>query len=92
MVSPQDIDKKYWRKDNFFFFLLMTFHKVYIYILSKFFADDTALFWVIYDIIASFARLTNDIVKIQDRFYNWKRSFNPNKNMQTQEVIFSLRL
>ena len=52
----------------------------------KLFADDTSLFSVIHDVDASSATLNNDLVKIQEWAYNWKMSFNPDKNKQ---VIFS---
>ena len=58
----------------------------------KLFADDTSLFSVIHDVDASSATLNNDLVKIQEWAYNWKMSFNPDKNKQAQEVIFSRKL
>ena len=38
---------------------------------------------------ASFTTLNNDLVKIQEWNYNWKMSFNSDRNKQGQEVIFS---
>ena len=58
----------------------------------KLFADDTSLFSVIHDVDASSATLNNDLVKIQEWAYNWKMSFNPDKNKQAKEVIFSRKL
>ena len=58
----------------------------------KLFADDTSLFSVIHDVDASSATLNNDLVKIQEWAYNWKMSFNPDRNKQAQEVIFSRKL
>ena len=54
----------------------------------KLFADDTSLFSVIHDVDASSTTLNNDLVKIQEWVYNWKMSFNLDKNKQAQEVIF----
>ena len=81
----------------------MTFHKVYIlmsnYLPSqglhsdvKLFVDDTSLFSVIHDVDASSATLNNDLVKIQEWTYHWGMSFNPDRNKQAQEVIFSRKL
>ena len=58
----------------------------------KLFADETSLFSVIHDVDASSATLNNDIVKIQKWAYNWKISFNTDRNKQAQEVIFQERL
>ena len=41
---------------------------------------------------ASSATLNNDLVKVQEWAYNWKMSFNPDRNKQTQEVIFSRKI
>ena len=58
----------------------------------KLFADETSLFSVMHDADASSATLNNDIVKIQKWAYNWKISFNTDRNKQAQEVIFQERL
>ena len=58
----------------------------------KLFADDTSLFSVIHDVDASSATLNNDLVKIQEWTYHWGMSFNPDRNKQAQEVIFSRKL
>ena len=58
----------------------------------KLFADGTLFFSVIHDIDASSATLNNDLVEIQRWFYNWKMFFNPGRNKQAQEVIFSRKL
>ena len=58
----------------------------------KLFADDTSLFSVIHDVEASSATLNNGLVKILEWAYNWKMSFNPNRNKQAQEVIFSRKI
>ena len=58
----------------------------------KLFPDDTLLFSVIHDVDASPATLNNDLVKIQEWAYNWKMSFNPDRNKKAQEVIFSRKV
>ena len=58
----------------------------------KLFADGTSLFSVIHDVDASPATLNNDLVKIQEWPYNWKMSFNPDRNKKAQEVIFSRKV
>ena len=58
----------------------------------KLFADGTSFFSVIHDVDASSATLNNDLVKIQQWVYNWKMFFNPGRNKQAQEVIFSRKL
>ena len=55
----------------------------------KLFADNTSLFSVIHDVDTSSTALNNDLVKIKEWTYNWKMSFNPGRNKQAQEVIFS---
>ena len=50
------------------------------------------MFSLIHDVDASSATLNNDLVKIQEWAYNWKMSFNPDRNKQAQEVIFSRKL
>ena len=54
----------------------------------KLFVDDTSLFSVIQNVDPSFPTLNNDLVKIQGWTYNWKMSFNPDRNKQAQEVVF----
>ena len=46
----------------------------------KLFADDNSLFSVIHDIDDSSATLNDDLVKIQEWLYNWKMSFNTDRN------------
>ena len=58
----------------------------------KWFADDTSLFSVIYDVDASSAILNSDLVKIQEWAYNWQMSFDPDRNKRAQEVIFSRKI
>ena len=54
----------------------------------KLFSDGTSLFSVIHDVDALSATLNNDLVKIQEL----EISFNPDRNKQTQEVMFSRKL
>ena len=56
------------------------------------FADDTSLFSVIDDVDVSSEMLTIDLLTIQEWTYNWKMSFNPDKNIQAQEVVFSRKV
>ena len=48
----------------------------------KLFANDTSLFSVIHDVVATSATLNSDLVKIQEWAYNWKKPFNPDRNKQ----------
>lgn len=43
---------------------------------------------VMHDVSASSATLDNDLVKTHDWVYDWKMSFEPDKNKQAQEGIF----
>ena len=56
---------------------------------AKLFADDTSLFTIVYDenIVAS--QLNNDLKIISEWAYQWKMKFNPDKNKQAIQVIFS---
>ena len=55
---------------------------------AKFFADDT-LFSVAHDVNTSAKELNNDLKKVNDWDFQWKMSFNPDRNKHAQEVIFS---
>ena len=66
----------------------MTFHKAFI-LMSGFFPIDSSFFSIIHDVDASSAALNNDLVKSQEWAHNWKMSFNPDRDKQAQEVIFS---
>ena len=57
--------------------------------LCKMFADDTSLFSKVYDIRKSASNLNNDLEKISYWAYQWKMQFNPDRNKQANEVIFS---
>ena len=50
------------------------------------FADNTSLFSVIHDVNVSARELNNDLRKIGNCVFQWRLSFNPNVNKQTQEV------
>ena len=54
----------------------------------KLFADDTYLFSVVQDITLSEKNLNGDLKKINKWEFQWKMSFNPDPNKQSQEVIF----
>ena len=55
---------------------------------TKLFADNTSLFSTITSSAISSANLNDDLVKITDRAYHWKISFNPDVTKQAQEIIF----
>ena len=55
-------------------------------------ADDTSLFPVLHNINQSGINLNDDLEKISNWAFQWKMSFNPDINIQAQEVIFSRRL
>ena len=54
----------------------------------KLFADDTSLFSVVNYVNYSASTINNDLTVIQDWVYHWKTFFNPDKNKQTQKVLF----
>ena len=56
---------------------------------SKLFADDTSLFTVVYDFDIAANRLNRDLEIISTWAYQWKMQFNPDKNKQAIQVIFS---
>ena len=55
-------------------------------------ADDPSLFSIVRDINLSANALNNDLLKINNRAYQWKMSFNPDTSKQAQEVIFSRKI
>ena len=55
----------------------------------KVFADDTFLFSIVNWVNTSASTLNSDLLKIQNRAYQWKTSFNPDWTKQAQEIIFS---
>ena len=58
----------------------------------KLFADDTSLFPVIHDSVITNLELNSDLFRIKQLAFQWKMSFNPDPNKQTQEVILSRKL
>ena len=54
----------------------------------KLFADNTSLFSIIYDAKATAYELDKDLQKIAEWLHQWKMSFNPYLNKQSQGVIF----
>ena len=70
------------------------FFLVYINDLSsvaKLFADDTSLFTIVYDEAIAADQLNRDLSIISDWAYQWKMRFNPDKNKQAVQVIFSCK-
>ena len=57
--------------------------------IAKLFADDTSLFSVVHDVNTSAKELNDDLIKVNDRAFQWKMSFNPDPSKQAQDVIFS---
>ena len=58
----------------------------------KLFADDTSLFFFTHDVNVSASELNDDLRKTSNWAFQWKMSFNPDVNKQTQEVIFSRKI
>ena len=56
---------------------------------AKLFADDTSLFSVVYDESVMAKQLNKDLETISNWAHQWKMQFNPNKNKQAVQVIFS---
>ena len=56
---------------------------------AKLFADDTSLFTIVYDEAIAADHLNHDLSIISDWAYQWKMQFNPDKNKQAVQVIFS---
>ena len=57
----------------------------------RMFADDTSLFSIVYDEKVSADILNADLKFIEKWVYQWKMQFNPDKNKQAIQVIFSHR-
>ena len=55
----------------------------------KLFADDTSLFSTVTDEALSNSHLNDDLSKINDWAYKWKKSFNPDSTKPAHEVVFS---
>ena len=56
---------------------------------AKLFANDASLFTVVYDIDIAANKLNRDLEIISTWAYQWKMQFNPDKNKQAIQVIFS---
>ena len=56
---------------------------------ARLFADDTSLFTVVYDKEVAATQLNSDLEIISQWAYQWKMQFNPDKNKQSIQVIFS---
>ena len=54
----------------------------------KLLADNTSLFSVTHDVNLPAKKLNDDLRQISNLAFQWKMSFNPDLNKQTQEVIF----
>ena len=55
----------------------------------KIFADDTSLFYKVFDKHVSRATLNKDLELINNWAFQWKMQFNPDRNKQAQELYFS---
>ena len=55
----------------------------------KIFADDTSLFYKVFDKHVSRATLNKDLELINNWAFQWKMQFNPDRNKQAQEIYFS---
>ena len=56
---------------------------------AKLFANDTSLFTVVYDVDVAADKLNRDLEVISNWAHQWKMQFNPDKNKQAIQVIFS---
>ena len=56
---------------------------------AKLFVDDTSLFTVVYDVDVAADKLNRDLEVISNWAHQWKMQFNPDKNKQAIQVIFS---
>ena len=56
---------------------------------AKLFADDTSLLTVVRDVDIAANKLNRDLEIISTWAYQWKMQFNPDKNKQAIQVIFS---
>ena len=55
----------------------------------KIFADDTSLFYKVFDKHVSRATLNKDLELINNLDFQWKMQFNPDRHKQAQELYFS---
>ena len=54
--------------------------------LCKIFADDTSIFSKVHDTNMSQINLSNDLLKVKKRAFQWKMQFNPDLNKKANEV------
>ena len=59
---------------------------------AKLLAANTSLFSVVRDINKSAIELNNDPEKINDWVFQWKMTFNPDSNKESQEIKFNIKL
>ena len=59
---------------------------------TKLFTDDTFLFSVTHDSVITTLELNSDLSRIKQWAFQWKMSFNPDRNKQAQELSFSRKL
>ena len=57
----------------------------------KFYADDTMLYSIVHDPVASASDLNHDLDLIQKWAYQWKMEFNPDPLKQATQIIFSCK-
>ena len=57
----------------------------------KIFADDTSLFYKVFNKHVSRATLNKDLELINNLAFQWKMQFNPDRNKQAQEIYFSTK-
>ena len=60
--------------------------------MCKFFPDDTSLFSKVLDINKSVIELNTDLEEISQWAYQWKMQFNPDRNKEANEIVFSGKL
>ena len=75
-------------------FFLVYINDLSIDIIStvKLFTDDTSPFSITNDVMTTTYELNKDLQKVAEWAYQWKMSFNPNLNKQSQDVIFSRKI
>ena len=56
---------------------------------AKIYADDSSVFTVVYDVDIAADQLNRDLEIISNWSHQWKMQFNPDKNKQAVQVIFS---
>ena len=59
--------------------------------ITKLFADDTSIFYVVHDADLPENQLDDDLSKISEWAFQWKMSFNPDLPKEAQEIVFSCK-